>query len=140
MEEGRHRYTRQIIKENRRLQKSELQAEPRVWSNQYTVDMVADFPLTGAGGGSFYGIFPNYQAEELIGYHEHAHNDYLEFAAELGLPACFLLAVFVLSALLNAWRLQVQRHTPLYRGVGLTVTMAICWSAIHSAVDFNLLG
>ncbi|MFB3076716.1 MAG: O-antigen ligase family protein [Lysobacterales bacterium] len=121
-----------------RLQQTELKSEPRVWSNQNTLDMIADFPLTGSGGGSFYGIFPNYQSEELHGFHRHAHNDYLEFAAELGLPATAILAGFVLLALASAWRLQSQRRTPLYRGVGFTVTMAIFWAAIHSSTDFNL--
>ena len=121
-----------------RLQQSELTSEPRVWSNQYTLDMISDFPLTGSGGGSFYGVFPNYQSEQLRGFHRHAHNDYLEFAAELGLPATAMLAGFVLLALVSAWRLQSQRHTPLYRGAGFAVTMAICWVAIHAATDFNL--
>jgi O-antigen ligase len=121
-----------------RMQASELALETRGQSNQATLEMIADFPLTGSGGGSFYGIFPNYQPQQLPGYHEHAHNDYLEFAAELGLPVLALLAAFVFLALLSAWRLQSQRHTPLYRGAGFAVTMAICWAAIHSATDFNL--
>lgn len=121
-----------------RLQQTELKSEPRTWSNRNTVDMIADFPLTGSGGGSFYGIFPNYQSQELQGLHTHAHNDYLEFAAELGLPATAVLMSFVGLALLSAWRLQSQRHTPLYKGVGFTSTMAVAWAVIHSATDFNL--
>jgi O-antigen ligase len=121
-----------------RLQQTELQNEPRIWSNRNTLDMIADFPLTGSGGGSFYGVFPNYQSQELHGLHEHAHNDYLEFSAELGLPATAVLTGFVGLALLSAWRLQTQRHTALYRGVGFTTAMAIAWAGIHSATDFNL--
>ena len=121
-----------------RLQATNPGTESRVWSNEYTVDYIARFPLTGSGGGSFYGIFPNFQSEALSGFHQHAHNDYLEFAAELGVPAAMVLMVFVLLALWQAYRLQRERRNSLYKGVGFAVTMSICWAAIHSTTDFNL--
>ena len=121
-----------------RLEQTNPASESRVWSNAYTFDYIREFPLTGSGGGSFYGIFPNFQAPNLEGFHVHAHNDYLEFAAELGVPAALVLACFVLLALHSAYRVQRERHTPLYRGAAFAVTMTICWAAIHSLTDFNL--
>ncbi len=121
-----------------RLQQTQPAMEPRVWSNEFSLDYLADFPLTGSGGGSFYGIFPNYQAPNLQGFHQHAHNDYLEFAVELGIPATTLLTAFVGLAFWAAIQLQRRRRTPLYRGVGFAVCMAIVWAAIHSTADFNL--
>jgi O-antigen ligase len=121
-----------------RLEQTNPDSEARVWSNAYTLDYIREFPLTGSGGGSFYGIFPNFQAPNLPGFHVHAHNDYLEFAAELGLPATGLLVGFVALALWNAYRVQRERHTALYKGAGFAVTMTILWAAIHSTTDFNL--
>ena len=121
-----------------RLEQTNPESESRVWSNAYTFDNIREFPLTGSGGGSFYGIFPNFQAPNLEGFHVHAHNDYLEFAAELGLPATLVLLCFVLLALSSAYRVQRERHTPLYKGAAFAVTMTICWAAIHSLTDFNL--
>jgi O-antigen ligase len=121
-----------------RLASTNAGSEGRVWSNEYTLDYIAQFPLTGSGGGSFYGIFPNFQSAKLSGFHQHAHNDYLEFAAELGLPATAVLMSFVLLALWQAYRVQRERHNALYKGVGFAVTMTICWAAIHSTTDFNL--
>jgi O-antigen ligase len=121
-----------------RLEQTQPTQEARVWSNAYTIDYLTDFPLTGSGGGSFYGVFPNYQAPNLEGFHQHAHNDYLEFAVELGIPAALMLAAFVSLALWNAWRVQRERHTRLYRGAGFAVTMTVLWAAIHSATDFSL--
>jgi O-antigen ligase len=121
-----------------RLEQTQPTREARVWSNAYTIDYLEDFPLTGSGGGSFYGVFPNYQAPNLQGFHLHAHNDYLEFAVELGIPAALLLAAFVSLALWSAWRVQRERHTPLYRGAGFAVTMTVLWAAIHSTTDFSL--
>jgi O-antigen ligase len=122
----------------RRLEQTDLATEKRAWSNEYTLDYIAQFPLTGSGGGSFYGIFPNFQAPDLTGFHDHAHNDYLQFAAELGIPAALVLVVFVCLALWQAVQLQRTRHTPLYKGAGFAVTMTVLWAAIHSTADFNL--
>ena len=121
-----------------RLEQTKPGGEARVWSNQYTLDYIREFPLTGSGGGSFYGIFPNFQVPDLQGFHVHAHNDYLEFAAELGLPATAALIACVALALREAYRIQGQRHTPLYKGAAFAVTMTILWAAIHSTTDFNL--
>ncbi len=121
-----------------RLEQTHPQQEARVWSNEYTIDYIEEFPLTGSGGGSYYGIFPNYQAVNLEGFHDHAHNDYLEFAAELGIPAALVLAAFVCLALYSAWLVQRQRRTRLYRGAGFAVTMTVLWAAIHSITDFSL--
>jgi O-antigen ligase len=121
-----------------RLEQTQPTQEARVWSNAYTIDYLEDFPLTGSGGGSFYGVFPNYQAPNLQGFHLHAHNDYLEFAVELGIPAALVLAAFVSLALWSAWRVQRERRTPLYRGAGFAVTMTVLWAAIHSTTDFSL--
>ena len=121
-----------------RLEQTNPELEGRVWSNAYTLDYLQAFPLTGSGGGSFYGIFPNFQSPTLEGFHVHAHNDYLEFAAELGLPAAACLAVFVALALRSAYRVQRDRHTPLFKGAAFAVTMTIAWAALHSLTDFNL--
>ena len=121
-----------------RLEQTNPSGEARVWSNEYTLDYIREFPLTGSGGGSFYGIFPNFQAPNLQGFHVHAHNDYLEFAAELGLPATATLVAFVALALHSAYRVQRERHTALYKGAGFAVTMTIVWATLHSTTDFNL--
>jgi len=121
-----------------RLVQMNPESVPRRWSNEYSIEYLADFPLTGSGGGSFYGIFPNYQGQSLQGFHQHAHNDYLEFAVELGIPAALVLAAFVALALWSAIQIQRSRRTRLYKGAGFAVTMTIFWAAIHSTTDFNL--
>lgn len=120
-----------------RLEKTNPEAEGRVWSNIYSLDYLEKFPLTGSGGGSYYGIFPNFQPADLAGYYNHAHNDYLEFAVELGVPIALLLMLVVWFAFRTALGLM-RRGTPLYRGVGFCVCMSSLWAALHSMVDFNL--
>ena len=121
-----------------RLQQTNPATEARVRSSEYAFDYLADFSLTGSGGGSFYGIFPNYQPADFQAFHLHAHNDYLEFAVELGTPFAGLLGAFVALAFWSAYRVQCDRRTPLYRGAAFAVIMTIVWAAIHSTSDFNL--
>jgi O-antigen ligase len=116
----------------------DVTAESRYWSLQYAYQMLLDFPWTGAGGGSFYGLFPNYQGAEIDSFHRHAHNDYLEFGIELGLPALGLLLLFAAWSLRQALKLQVPPADRLQRGVGFGITMACLWAGLHALVDFNL--
>jgi len=121
-----------------RLEQTNPATEARVRSSEYAFDYLGDFPLTGSGGGSFYGIFPNYQPADFQAFHLHAHNDYLEFAVELGIPFACVLGVFVALAFWSAYRVQCDRRTPLFKGAAFAVTMTIVWAAIHSTSDFNL--
>jgi O-antigen ligase len=121
-----------------RLEQTSPGSESRLRSSEYAFDYLRDFPLTGSGGGSFYGIFPNYQAADFQAFHLHAHNDYLEFAAELGLPAAVLLLAVVGLSLRSAYWVQRHRHTALYKGAAFAVVMTIVWAGIHSTADFNL--
>ena len=121
-----------------RLEETNPTAEGRLWSNEYALDYLADFPLTGSGGGSFFSVFPNYQTADFPGFHLHAHNDYLEFALELGIVAAAALIAVVALALWSAYRVQRERNTRFYKAVGFTVTMTVLWAAIHSLTDFNL--
>ena len=71
-------------------------------------------------------------------YYDHAHNDYAEFATELGLPAFALLGLGVVLSLGAALRAQRLRHDPLMRGIGFGAGMGLVALLIHSTVDFNL--
>ena len=121
-----------------RLEQTVPGGEERVEYLGPGLQYLGDFSLTGSGGGSWYGVFPNYQPQSIRGLVDHAHNDYLEFAAELGLPALLALGVLVLASAWQAWRVQRERRHPLYRGAGFAVIMACSWLLLHSMVDFSM--
>ncbi len=122
---------------NRVLQ-TDLGQEGRVWSMRYTFTMLGDFPLTGTGAGSFSEVFPVYQGVQLPDFHEHVHNDYLEFAVELGLPAFLLLTGVVGLATWSALATIKYRSRGLRVGLSFGVLLAIFWLGLHSLADFNL--
>lgn len=121
-----------------RIEQTRPETEGRLWSNAYTWDYLERFPLTGSGGGSFYGIFPNFQPSDLRGFYDHAHNDYLEFAVELGIPATIVLMLVVLLTARQAFQVLVKRRAPVLKGTAFAVLMTAVWGGIHSTADFNL--
>ena len=50
------------------------------------VEMISDYPLTGIGPGTFKTVFTQYQPPGLSAHFTMAHNDYLHFISETGLP------------------------------------------------------
>lgn len=115
-----------------------LPTEDRDEVDRAALPYLRDYWLTGSGGGSFYVTFPAYHNERMAGFYDFAHNDYVQITAETGAVGLALCAAVVLAALWQALRAMRRRNDPLMRGTAFAVTMAICWLAIHSAVDFNM--
>lgn len=105
-----------------------------VWRD--TLVLLGDYPWWGVGLGNFSWVFPSYQSSELILGWSHAHNDYLELAAELGLPF-FTVLILSFSGL---WVGCVRRlfsfessMTPVAGGALISVTSL----SVHNLLDFN---
>jgi O-antigen ligase len=122
-----------------RLQQTSVEGEGRIDVFRDSLSIVRDYPLTGTGAGSFYSTYPMYDSGNTgFAFYRHTHNDYLQFASELGLPAFVLLGFGVLASLWSAIKAQLTRRDRLLQGMGFAATMAIVALLIHSAVDFNL--
>jgi O-antigen ligase len=68
----------------------------------------------------------------------HAHNDYLEALAELGLlGTALLLGLIVLLAVRAslAWR---ERRSPEAKGIALGGIVSLAGAGVHAVTDFNL--
>ncbi len=104
----------------------------------YTLPIIRDYPLFGSGPGSFHVVFPRYRPPTVPDFHEEAHNDYAQLAAESGVPGFVLLGGFVLLALGCAVLAQARRRDPLMRGVSFACMMGVTSILIHSWTDFNL--
>lgn len=100
--------------------------------------MVKAHPLAGVGAGSFYTEFPRFKSADKEGYWDHAHNDYVQIAAETGLVGFGLLAGLVLLAIWRIARLWRLHESRLNRGMAFGAAMAVCAFLVHSWVDFNL--
>ena len=109
---------------------------PALWSD--TLDVIRNFPVAGMGAGAYESIFPAYRrlSTDPAAY-AHAHQDYLELAAEGG-------AIAVIFAAIAAWgfaakirsglaRLRGRRHWAL-----ALLTAGIGAALLHATVDFPL--
>lgn len=127
-----------VEKVKERLLETSLASETRDEVVRDSIPMILDYPVTGMGGGSFYSSFSKYQSEPYSGFYDHAHNDYIQFAVELGLPIAFLLGAMVLYCLFVSLKTIVKRKTPLYQGVSFGCAVAIIHMLLHATVDFSL--
>lgn len=126
-----------LEKVKQRLVETSLGAESRDQVVVWSLDIIRDFPFTGTGMASFYTIFPMYSKAD-IGFYDHAHNDYIQFMVEAGIPATLLLGFVVLLAFWRAFHTIRKRHSRTMKGIALGCIMSIIGMLIHISVDFNL--
>lgn len=119
-------------------QTTQRDVEERVEPTAYALDMAKDYPLFGAGGGSFYTAFTRYRGSDLKPFYHHAHNDYVQFLVEYGAIGAALVGSLPLWALVLAVLALARRRDPLARGFAFAVIMGVSALAIHSTVEFNL--
>ncbi|USD67030.1 O-antigen ligase family protein [Vibrio sp. SCSIO 43136] len=126
-----------LEKVKQRLVETSIEAESRDQVVIWSLDIIKDYPLTGTGLASFYTVFPGY-SKAYIGFYDHAHNDYIQFLVEAGIPATLMLGMMVLYALFTSLKVQKKRNSRTMKGLALGCTMAIIGMLIHISVDFNL--
>lgn len=111
-----------------------IELGPVMW--QVAERAINDRPLSGIGLGAYHDAFYLF-ADKFVPYIvDRAHNDYLELAAGLGLPATVIwvgaLFLIVLQCVAGAFRRRRSRMYPV---------TAVCVAAvvgIHSISDFSL--
>jgi len=100
--------------------------------------LIADNPLAGVGPGMYMWRLRPYQTSLTDKLYEHAHSDYLETAAEWGVPVATGFWLFILWRLRSAIRLGLTSRNLIRRGIALGSAGAILAIVLHSVVDFNL--
>ena len=122
----------------------------RLWWDA-TLRMVADHPLAGVGTGQFREFYPAYQGRVLASLGpdamavtsasvESPHNDYLQVAADLGIPGFLLLAGALALLLRDGGAAVRQVHGPdrLWRagclgGLVTVLTAGLLGYPLHTA-------
>ena len=107
---------------------------PLMWDA--AVRAIADHPYMGTGLGTYPDVF-NLYAKSFVPYVvDRAHNDYLEFAMGVGIPAAVLwdLALLILVAQCVSGVLKRHRR----RSYAMTAVGASLLVGFHSLFDFSL--
>ena len=74
----------------------------------------------------------------MYAFYDHAHNDYLQFAIELGIPATLIIFSLPIIALWQCVKVLKNRRSSIARGAAFGALMGIVGMAIHISIDFPL--
>jgi hypothetical protein len=97
------------------------------------------FPLLGSGAGTFTDVVSIGQSESVDKLYQHAHDDYAEIAATLGVAGALMIAALFIGLLLafehhlrnengGSWRA---------RAFGVAALTSLVIASIHALIDFN---
>ncbi len=108
----------------------------RIGSWVRTVAMAADHFPVGVGLGAFRDAYGAYEDGAAVtnSFVAHAHNDYLEIVAELGLPGLLLIAGLVgwwAVMTFVIWRLPTQQGLRTKKAASIAVAVVV----LHSLID-----
>jgi len=110
-----------------------------IWTD--TIGMIKDHPL-GVGLANYEYVMPVYNAHGPLGIkYTHAHNDYLQILAEVGLPAFFLIVggfyVFLGCSIARIVKYGKDMDAKRFF-IGIGACCGLISIAFHSFFDFNL--
>lgn len=104
-------------------------------------DFLPQYLPFGSGIGSFVEIFKIHEPEVMLGtsYWNHAHNDWLEWALEGGLPAIALMLAGIAAFALRSAALLRQSRTGRFEvQLGLAGAVVLLGLGLWSGVDYPL--
>jgi putative inorganic carbon (HCO3(-)) transporter len=127
-----------IEKVKERIDSTSFQGESRDEVVIMSIPLIEDNWLLGTGAGTFYTAFPKYHQDYMAGFYDHAHNEYIQFAVEYGVPATLLLGLLIFYCLFNAIQTLRKESDSLKQGIAFGCIMAIIGMLMHATVDFPL--
>ena len=112
-----------------------VDSEHRSTIYRHTADAIRDAPLKGTGLGTFGSVFDLYGTQDVGPGVAMAHNDYLEVALELGIPAAVVLVAALGALAVNCGIGAIGQRDPAVPAVGLAACVLV---GVHALVDFSL--
>jgi O-antigen ligase len=114
-----------------------LASQDRLYVWRETLPMISSYPVAGCGLGTFESVFPRFKRHAPLIVDNFAHNDYLQYLAELGIVG-FSLGLLLLTAVVVSALRTASRHSSIF-GRALAVASIASLGALlfHSVADFN---
>ncbi len=113
-------------------------SDGRLFLWEDVLKIIKDFPLLGAGFGSFMAIYPLYKTIGGDFIYDHAHNDYLELFSDGGIIGFSITACFVLVVLWHGWKMIRVRRDQYAILLGIGSISGLVAMLGHSITDFNM--
>ncbi len=102
------------------------------------MNAIARFAPLGSGPGTFTEVYPAFQTAGMSGYVNHAHNDYLEWLFEGGVPALLVLGLLTVAYLMRWRAVWHAGDWRTFRFIQVGAGLGLLMAALHSVVDFGL--
>lgn len=106
--------------------------------HEKTINAVKETLPVGSGLGSFETLFKTHEdpSDMSVSFINHAHNDYLETALELGAPGLALVVLFLIWLAWKTVMVLLGGETMRNRPLRLAAALFIWTIAAHSLVDY----
>jgi O-antigen ligase len=106
----------------------------QVWGD--TLRLIEAYPVFGCGLGGYESALMRFKSAAPMNAVDYAHNDYLQTAAEFGVPGLLVLLALGGSVISRAVRASARPDSARY--IAIACIGAFAAIALHSLVDFNL--
>lgn len=103
-----------------------------------TLSMVKDFSMFGVGFGTYRYSYFLYDKDEGGNWSTHAHNDYLEIAAEGGIIGSIIFLLLIGMVIYSIMRMWWARGHPEIKILGIGIITSLSAAVFHSFFDFSL--
>jgi O-antigen ligase len=103
-----------------------------------TLSLVRAYPVFGCGLGGYESAFPKYKVSGPLVRDNYAHNDYLQFLAEMGIMGAAILFVLAGATVRAAFRSALDTSNPHTWTLALGCAGSLSAILLHSTADFNL--
>ena len=102
------------------------------------VQVFTHFPVGGTGLGTYQRSYLAFEENTLDRWFQHAHNQYLETAADAGVVGLCLLAGLLFLTCLALWKIRSTKSAILHHWFALAMSFAFVSQVIHAVSDFGL--
>jgi tetratricopeptide (TPR) repeat protein len=127
-----------VMERFERIGRSDVSSAQRVHVWKDSLAILRSSPLFGTGLGTFEQIYPRYRTVPGQARWEHAHNDYVEAAVELGVAGILLILAVAVSFFGKTYAMLRRRKSLSARLLGIGSVSGVIAIAVHSLTDFNL--
>ena len=100
--------------------------------------MIGAHPWMGTGLGTFAAVYPSFQTAFPSQFVDHAHNDYLEFCSECGVPSTLIFFGAIFYIVLKSVQTFRSNAGHFEKAVALGCFGSMVAILLHSLADFNL--
>ncbi|HXX54054.1 MAG TPA: O-antigen ligase family protein [Thermodesulfovibrionales bacterium] len=127
-----------IVKRFAEISQADTSAVNRIHNWKDSAAIIRSYPFFGTGLGTYEYVYPRYKTILSPDKWEHAHNDYIEGAVELGIPGLLIGIYIIVGFYVMMFRVIGQRSSMYCRLLGIGGMAGLTGILIHNFVDFNL--